>query len=236
MIQRSINFAIVPARIGSKRIKRKNIKLFNGKPMFAWAYQIALKSKLFDKIIISSESNEVLKIAKKIGFDILIKRPNKLANDYVGTEKVIKHSIKELEKKYSFDNVCCIYPCNPFIQIKDLNESYKRLMSDRQKYIFPITNYSHPIERAYTFKNKTEIKFRNSFFKKKRTQDLQTKFYDTGQFYFASKKTWNKLQKTKKVGLKIPNWRVIDIDNKSDWKRAEIMYKFFKKNKILKLV
>ena len=231
MTKKFINFAIIPARIGSKRIKKKNIKIFNGKPMLYWPYQKALKSNLFDKIIISSDSSDVLRIAKKIGFDLMIKRPKGLANDFSGTQEVIRHAIAELEPKHYFDNVCCIYPCNPFIQIKDLKESLKILKKDEKKFIFPVTNYTHPIERAYILKNQNELKFSNNFFSKSRTQDLKTKYYDTGQFYFASKKTWLKSRVTKKLAIKIPNWRVIDIDNEIDWNRAEIMYRFIQNNK-----
>lgn len=233
MARKTINIAILPARIGSKRIKRKNIKIFNGKPILAWTFQILVKSKIFDKIIISSESNDVLKLAKKIGFHETIKRPRRLADNFTGTQEVIKHAIQEIEKNFIFDNVFCVYPCNPFIQIKDLNESLKILTKHKNKLIFPVTNFSHPVERAYVFKNKSEIKYINNFFSKFRTQDLKTKYYDTGQFYLASKKTWLK-SKTKKIGLKIPNWRVVDIDNTADWDRSEILFKFFKKYKYLK--
>ena len=123
MTKKSLNIAILPARIGSKRIKKKNIKFFNGKPILAWTFQILVKSKIFDKIIISSESDVVLKIAKKIGFREAIKRPKRLADNITVTKEVIKHAIKELEKKYDLDNICCVYPCNPFIKIKDLKKS-----------------------------------------------------------------------------------------------------------------
>ena len=114
MTRKYINIAILPARIGSKRIKKKNIKFFNFKPILAWTFQILDKSNLFDKIVISTESNAVLKVAKKIGFKEFIKRPKRLADNTTVTQKVIKHAIKELEKKYEFDNVCCVYPCNPY--------------------------------------------------------------------------------------------------------------------------
>lgn len=234
MAKKLINIAILPARIGSKRIKRKNIKFFYGKPMLTWTFKILTESKLFDKIIVSSESDIVLKLAKKIGCHGIIKRPRKLADNITGTQEVIKHAIKELEKDYFFDNVCCVYPCNPFIQIKDLKRSFNILKKNKDKLILPVTNYSHPIERAYIFKNKNEIKFINNFFSKVRTQDLKVKFHDTGQFYFASKKSWFN-SKINKIGLKIPNWRVVDIDNIKDWGRAEVLFRFFKKNKFLKM-
>ena len=141
---------------------------------------------------------------------------------------LLKEPVNEWEEIKERD---CIYPCNPFIQIKDMKESLKILKKDEKKFIFPVTNYTHPIERAYILKNQNELKFSNNFFSKSRTQDLKTKYYDTGQFYFASKKTWLKSRVTKKLAIKIPNWRVIDIDNEIDWNRAEIMYRFIQNNK-----
>lgn len=230
------NIAIIPARIGSKRIKKKNIKLFNSRPIIEWAFIIAKKSKLFDKIILTSDSDKILKLGKKIGFDILVKRPKKYSSDFIGTAPVIKHAIQLLKKKINFDNVCCIYPCNPFIQVKDLKRSILKIKKNENNFIYLITNYSHPIERAFNINKSQKLDYINKNFAKKRTQDFKTKYFDTGQFYFASKKVWLNLKKAKKTGLKIPNWRVVDIDNKSDWKRAEILYSFFKKNKLLKLI
>lgn len=230
------SIAIIPARAGSKRIKNKNIKKFNSYPMIEWAYKIARNSMLFDKIILSSDSDKILKLGKKIGFDILIKRPLKLATDRIGTTPVIAHAIKSIKDIISFDNVCCIYPCNPFIQVKDLKNSIKILKKNKNNIIFSITNFSHPIERALYFYKKNKLKYVSNYFSNKRTQDLKTKYFDTGQFYFANKMTWLNLKKSNKIGLKIPNWRVVDIDNREDWKRAEIFYKFLKKSKILKLI
>jgi|TARA_B100000315_G_C14528985_1_gene565227 pseudaminic acid cytidylyltransferase len=230
------NIAIIPARIGSKRIKKKNIKLFNSRPIIEWTFKILKSSKLFNKIILTSDNTGILNLGKKLGFDILIKRPKYLADNFTGTEEVIKHSIDIIEQKQKINNVCCVYPCNPFIQIKDLKTAINKLKKKKNFYIFPVTNYSHPIERAYFLKNKNEIKYLNSSFADTRTQDLIEKFYDTGQFYFASRNTWLNLKNAKKFGIKIPNWRVIDIDNQSDWEKAELMYKFFKRYKVLKLI
>lgn len=230
------NIAIFPARGESKRIKGKNIKKFNSKPIIELAFKIARRSKLFDKIIITTDSNKVLKLGKKIGFDILIKRPKKLSSDHIGTAPVIKHAIQSLKQKINFDNVCCIYPCNPFIQSKDLKNCVLKLKKNKDNFIFPITNFSHPIERALNVNKTKRLNYVIKKFAKKRTQDFKIKYHDTGQFYFASKEIWLNLKKAKKIGLEVPSWRVVDIDNESDWKRAEIFYKFIKKNNLLKLI
>lgn len=219
------NIAIVPARIGSKRIKKKNIKLFFSKPIIKWTLDILKKSKIFDKIVLTSDSKKILKIGKSIGFDILIKRPKALADDFTGTKIVMQHAINFLEKDFLLNNVCCVYPCNPFIEAKYLKKALKYIMRDKNNYVFPITNYSHPIQRALRLNIQNNIvKFINNNSSKKRTQDLKVYFYDAGQFYFSSKNVWLYKIKPKLLGIPIPNWRVIDIDTHDDWKRAEILF------------
>lgn len=231
MIQKLENIAIIPARIGSKRIKKKNIKIFYGKPMLKWTYEIIKNSKIFSKIILTSDSNEILNLGKKIGFDILIKRPKRLSNDYVGTVPVIKHTINYLIKQsIPTNNVCCIYPCNPFILDKDLKKAINLANKNINNFIFPITNYSHPVEKSLYFNfSNNRLTYVNKKFINIRTQDLKKKFYDAGQFYFASSKTWLDMKKSVYVGIPIPNWRVADIDTPEDWKRAEILFKTLKK-------
>lgn len=231
MIQRLENVAIIPARIGSKRIKKKNIKMFYGKPMLQWTYEIIKKSKIFNKIVLTSDSDQILNIGKKIGFDILIKRPKKLSNDYVGTVPVVKHAINFLfNQSIAINKTCCVYPCNPFILNKDLKKANKLASKNINNFIFPITNHSHPIERSLYFNSfNSKITYVNKKFINVRTQDLKKTFYDVGQFYFASSKTWLDMKKLIYVGIPIPNWRVVDIDTPEDWKRAEILFKNLKK-------
>jgi len=141
------SICIIPARGGSKRIKKKNIKIFFGKPILQWTYETIRKSKIFDKIVLTSDSDEVLNIGKKIGFDILIKRPKKLSNDYVGTVPVIKHAINYLSHQFILTKkICCIYPCNPFIHEKDLNKANKLVSKNLNNFVYAITNYSHPVD------------------------------------------------------------------------------------------
>jgi pseudaminic acid cytidylyltransferase len=228
------NVAIIPARIGSKRIKKKNVKKFYGKPILELTYEIVKKSKIFDKIILSSDSNEILKLGKNIGFDILIKRPKKLSGDYIGTAPVIKHAINFLSHNFKIKNVCCVYPCNPLIFISDLKKAYSFLKRKNNNFIFPITSYSHPIERSFFYNNlNNKIFFNNkNYFSTTRTQDIKKRFHDAGQFYFSSSKTWLDMNKAVFRGIDIPNWRAIDIDNIEDWKRAEIIFRYLKEKSI----
>ena len=228
-----MNIAIIPARGGSKRIKNKNIKKFNKKPIIELTLKILKKSKIFNLIILSSDSPRICKLGKKIGFDLVLLRNKNLANDTTDTKSVIKQVITEISKNVKVKNVCCVYPCNPFLKINDLKNCLKILKKNNSKFIFPVTNYSHPIDRAFRLNKSNEIKFLKKENANKNTQTFQESFHDAGQFYWGKKNTWlkNIFLHTNGIGYKIPNFRVVDIDNLNDWKKAEIVYKGLKKSK-----
>jgi pseudaminic acid cytidylyltransferase len=225
-----MTICIIPARSGSKRIKNKNIKNFLSSPMISITLKKLKKSKIFKKIIVTSDSDKILKIAKTHGADILIKRSKKLSDDNTTTVPVIVDAIKKLENKIIFDNVCCVYPCNPFLSVEDLKIAINLLIKSDNYFIFPISKYSHPIQRALYINKDNEVNFEKKKFSKSRTQDLKDFFFDAGQFYLAKKETW--LTKYKKFrGIIIPSWRCHDIDTPEDWLRAEILYKtYFNRN------
>ena len=222
--------AILPARGGSKRIKKKNIKIFNGKPMIYWSLKTLIKSNLFHKIIVSTEDKKIKDLSIKFGADIIVERPKKLADDFTGTQEVINHSIKYLENQnLKFDYVSCVYPCSPFLKISDLKKALK-LSFTSEKFIFPVLEYSHPIQRAMFKKKNKDLYFLNKKNQNRRTQDFKKTFYDAGQFYFAKKKTWLSKKKMHSFakGIVVPNWRVIDIDNNEDWIKAQKISKYLK--------
>ena len=154
-----MNIAIIPARGGSKRIKNKNIKKFNKKPIIELTLEILKKSKIFNLIILSSDSPRICKLGKKIGFDLVLLRNKNLAKDATDTKSVIKQVIIDISKNIKVKNVCCVYPCNPFLQINDLKNCLKILKKNNSKFIFPVTNYSHPIDRAFKLNKSGEVKF-----------------------------------------------------------------------------
>ena len=162
------NIAIVPARIGSKRIKEKNIKLFHGKPIIIWTLETIKKSKIFDKIFISTDSLKIIKIKKKYNFNNFINRNKKLSDDYTGTDQVINHAIRELSIEYDLKNICCIYPCNPFLVKRDLKQALSKLKKNKKSLIFSILEYPHPIERAFFLKKNNRIKYLNINYQKKK--------------------------------------------------------------------
>jgi pseudaminic acid cytidylyltransferase len=225
-----MTICIIPARSGSKRIKNKNIKKFISEPMISITLKKLKKSKIFKKIVVTSDSDRILKIAKTYGADILIKRSKNLSDDNTSTVPVIVDAIKKLENQILFNRVCCVYPCNPFLNIQDLKKAINLLNKYNKYFIYPISKYSHPIQRALFINKKKELNFVKKKFSKSRTQDLKEFFYDAGQFYLAKKGTWiNKYKKFR--GIIIPSWRCHDIDTNEDWLRAQIIYKaFFKRN------
>ena len=225
-----MNLAIIPARGGSKRIPRKNVKDFHGRPMIAYAITAAKESKLFDRIIVSTDDEEIANLARKWGAEVPFTRPPQLANDYIATVPVIAHGIEECRKLgWNFDKVCCIYPCVPFIKIEDLRGALDLMNGANQGYCFPVTEYSSAIQRA--LKLSTDKKTTPFFpeFELSRTQDLDPAYYDAGQFYWATAETWltNSNIHSSGIGFKVPNWRVLDIDTMDDWARAEMYAPLF---------
>jgi N-acylneuraminate cytidylyltransferase len=221
--------AIIPARIGSKRIKKKNIKLFLGRPIISYSIKSAQKSKIFDKIIVSTDSNIIGNIAKKYGAEFLFKRPKSLSGDSVNTRKVILHAIKWLSKNFKKPNiVCCIYPTAPLMSHEDLIKSFKKIKSKKWNYIFSATKNSFPIERCFFLNKKNKIIQinKNNFFKK--SQFFKPTYRDAGQFYWGTYHTWvNKsiiFEKNSSI-YQLSNLRTQDIDNIEDWKAAEQLYR-----------
>jgi pseudaminic acid cytidylyltransferase len=222
-----MNIAIIPARGGSKRIPRKNIKEFCGKPMIAYAITAAKESGLFDHIIVSTDDEEIAQIAIAFGAKAPFVRPTELANDYAATVPVIAHGIEICRTLgWTFEQVCCIYPGVPFIQIDDLRGALERMNHSDADYCFPVTEYPSAIQRALKLLSNGKMQPFFPEFELTRTQESEPAFYDAGQFYWGKVNAWLKNPKIHSSGLGyvIPNWRVVDIDTPDDWQRAELIY------------
>jgi pseudaminic acid cytidylyltransferase len=219
--------AIIPARGGSKRIPRKNIKEFAGKPMIAYAINAALESKLFNRVIVSTDDEEIASIAKIYGAETPFMRPKELADDSTTTVPVISHAIQIIQKEGAkVDYVCCLYPCIPFIQIADLVSAFNLLIETGAGYSYPITEFPSAIQRGLHQMPDGRISPLNPQYEWTRSQDLPSTFYDAGQFYWGKSSSWLEglgLQ-TSGAGLRVPNWRVVDIDTPEDWFRAELLH------------
>ena len=223
-----MNIAIIPARGGSKRIPRKNIKLFCGKPMIAHAITAARASGLFEHIVVSTDDEEIASISRECGAETPFSRPADLANDFTATVPVIGHGIQACRALgWAFEYVCCIYPGVPFIQIDDLKGALALLMEGEADYCFPVTEFPSAVQRALKLLDDGRMQTFYPQFEKTRTQDLEPAYHDAGQFYWGKAEAW--LQNTRihssGIGYVIPNWRVVDIDNPEDWIRAEVLFK-----------
>jgi len=221
-----MNLAIIPARGGSKRIPRKNIKNFNGKPMISWSIELAIESRIFDNIVVSTDDNEIQEIAIKKGAEVPFLRPKDLSDDHTPTAPVVKHAINELNQLgHNYKNVCCIYPCAPFIKPDDLKKSLQ-FLDKGFDFVYPVIEYTHPIQRAMQKDLEGVMKFIQPSFELSRTQDLDKTFHDAGQFYWGKALSWlsDKKMHSSGYGFEVPHWRFIDIDNPDDWQRAEIMH------------
>lgn len=222
------NIAIIPARGGSKRIPRKNIKEFLGKPIIAYSIEAALKSNLFNEVMVSTDDDEIAEIAMKYGAKVPFMRSEKNANDYATTYDVLEEVILYYKKQGNeFDNGCCIYPCAPFITEKKLNEAYYILNEEGKDCVFPVIQFSFPIQRALKIDD-GRLKMFNENFITTRTQDLEKSYHDSGQFYWFKIKEIlkNKRLLTKNIGgIIISEVEGQDIDNVIDWNIAELKYK-----------
>ena len=233
MKNNKINVCIIPARGGSKRIPNKNIKKFYGKPIINYTIDNVKRSKLFDKIVVSSDNLKILKIAKQNNC-LTHLRTAYFANDHIDTISVIAKVIKDLEKTHSIDRVCCVYPTSIFINKSDLKEAYKKL-EKKNNYVFSAAKFSHPIQRSF-FKKSNKIEMFDKKFFLKRTQDLKEFYYDAAQFYIGWKNSWLK----KKILFDGPNKFIEleqnsfqDIDNPDDWQSALKKWKLLNKDKNL---
>ena len=226
--------AIIPARGGSKRIPRKNIKNFHGKPLIAYSIEVALKSKLFDKVVVSTDDEEIAKVAKEFGAEVPFLRPKELSDDFTGTGAVINHAINFLkEQGENIDFVCTIYATAPLLQEKYLIKAYEKIKDSNAKNAFSCTSMPFPIQRTFkiTSNERCEMFWPENFMK--RSQDLEEAFQDAGQFYWTNLNiesdeiTFGK----DSIPIILPRYLVQDIDTLEDWQRAEFMYEAIQKTR-----
>ncbi len=222
-----MNIAIIPARGGSKRIPRKNIKPFHGKPMIAWSIEAAQKAAVFQHIIVSTDDAEIAGIAEQYGAQVPFTRPEELSNDYAGTTEVIAHATDWAQQQgWEVSAVCCIYATAPFVLADDIRRGLDELNSGDWAYAFSVTDFAAPIFRSFkqTTNGGVEMFFPEHFLT--RSQDLPEALHDAGQFYWGRPESWQENKRIFELHSKpifVPRWRVQDIDNQADWERAEIL-------------
>lgn len=222
-----MKIAVIPARGGSKRIPRKNIKNFCGKPMIAWSIEAAKASGVFDRIIVSTDDAEIAEVARRWGAGVPFTRPEALSNDFAGTTEVIAHATQwALDQGLELDAVCCIYATAPFIQVDDIKRGDAALESGNWAFAFAATEYPSSIYRSFRQIEGGGLEMLFPEYRLTRSQDLPVVLHDAAQFYWGRPSAWLEGENafgSRSVPVIIPHWRVQDIDSPDDWDRAEIL-------------
>ena len=223
-----MRLAVIPARGGSKRIPRKNIKAFGGLPMIGWSIRAAIDSKCFDRIIVSTDDEEIAAVAKAHGAEAPFIRPANLSDDHTGTIPVVAHSIGwQNQHGPAPTEVCCIYATAPFVQAADLQRGLGVLTSTGADFAFSVTSYAFPIQRAIRITPTQRIEMFQPEHFNTRSQDLPEAWHDAGQFYWGKAQAWlagTLLFSQGSSPVPLPRHRVQDIDTPADWERAEWLF------------
>ena len=229
-----MKLCIIPARGGSKRIPRKNIKDFCGKPIICNPIEAALQAGCFDQVIVSTYDKEIAEVSQSFGAKVPFLRPLELSNDYTGTIPVIKHAIEWFEQRGEKPTeVCCLYATAPFVQAQFINEAYDQLHQSQADYCFTVTSFGFPIKRAIKLTQEKRVEMFYPEHINSRSQDLEEAYHDAGQFYWGKAEAFKKqkpLFSKYAIAYILPRHFVQDIDTLEDWKRAELMYQVLKQN------
>lgn len=224
-----IRLAVIPARGGSKRIPRKNIKVFCGKPIIAWSIEAAKNSGCFDRVIVSTDDPEIAEVAGEWGAETPFMRPAELSNDHTATIPVIRHAIEWfMEHDENPELTCCIYATAPFVRAEDLRQGMNILLEENCEYAFSVTSFPFPIQRAVKITPDGRLEMFQPECFNSRSQDLEEAYHDAGQFYWGRSGAWIKekpLFSHIAAPVRLPRHRVQDIDTPEDWIRAEMMFK-----------
>ena len=218
--------AIIPARSGSKRIPGKNIKEFDGVPMISRTIRTLLEAELFDEVVVSTDSPDIIHTSTMAGATGCITRPDDLADDHTPTKPVIQHALGELALSGD-DAVCCVYPCNPFLNPETLRRSFEILLENEGHFCLPVIEYPHPVQRAFTLDQRSVVTKREPRFELARTQDLEACYHDAGSFYWGLSSLWMSDHgvHSRSVGLPVSRAEGVDIDTPDDWSFAELLHR-----------
>lgn len=226
-----MQLAVIPARGGSKRIPRKNIKTFHGQPMLAWSIQAAIDSGCFDEVWVSTDDEEIAAVAQAYGAKVPFLRPAHLSDDFATTADVMSHAVEEFGKLNHAlpDYICCLYATAPFVTKADLVQGLEKIKNNSNlNYVFSATTYPFPIQRAIKLNADDTVEMFSPQYFNSRSQDLEEAWHDAGQFYWGTAEAWlNKAMifSTQSRVVELPRFRVQDIDTQEDWDRAEWLFK-----------
>lgn len=224
-----MRIAVIPARGGSKRILRKNIKLFCGRPIIAWSINAAMESGCFDHVVVSTDDDEIAEIARSCGAEVPFIRPLELSDDYTGTIPVVRHAIEWFRGRGQMPSeVCCIYATAPFTRATDICAGLNVLGTTGSDFSFSVTSYPFPIQRAIRVTEQGRVEMFDSQHFDTRSQDLEEAYHDAGQFYWGHAIAWLGHQVIfgpHASVVRLPRYRVQDIDTAEDWQRAEYLFR-----------
>lgn len=224
-----MRLAVIPARGGSKRIPRKNLRDFCGRPMLAWSIGAARDSGCFDHVLVTTDDAEIAAVAREWGAQAPFLRPAHLSDDHTPTIPVVAHAIAEAVALWGpTDAVCCLYATAPFVQAQDLRDSLARLRQGDCDYVFAVTTFPFPVQRALRRGGDGRVSMLQPEHSVTRSQDLEEAWHDAGQFYWGTTAAWQAerpIMGQDSIGLPMPRYRVQDIDTPEDWRRAEFLFR-----------
>jgi pseudaminic acid cytidylyltransferase len=224
-----MNIAVIPARGGSKRIPRKNIKVFDGLPMIAYAISAALSSELFDQVIVSTDDDEIANVARLYGALAPFKRPTELSDDQTITVPVIGHATNwAIDQGFKVKATCCIYPCVPFLTSEVLKDAYQLFVNKNAEYVYPVVPFHSSPWRGMTLPKEGPMQFIFPNYELTRTQDLPICYHDAGMFYWGKASAWvsGLPMHSNGHGYVMDGFNLVDIDTVEDWSRAERIAQF----------
>jgi pseudaminic acid cytidylyltransferase len=219
--------AVIPARGGSKRIAKKNIRLFHGKPIIAYAIEECFKSELFSRVIVSTDDVDIAQVVEKFGAEVFFRRDEEISSDSAPVISVVKELIHLRGLESESDSICCVFPCTPLLTYESLSSSFEILQNNEVDFVFPVFNPGLPISRSLFINNDGYIEMLNKDFRNTATNLMTESLFDAGQYYWAKTKTW--LESESILGsinmpYLITRLSAVDIDNEEDWRLAEILF------------
>jgi pseudaminic acid cytidylyltransferase len=224
--------AILPARGGSKRIPRKNVREFGGRPMLAWPVATALESGLFDRVLVSTDDPAIAEVARAAGAEAPFLRPAGLSGDHAATLPVVQHALSWFEGQgAAVEFACCIYPATPLLRAEDLRAGWERLRESGAPYAVSVTSYDAPVQRAMRVRADGRLQMLQPELALTRSQDLEEACHDAGQFYWGRAEAWREglpLLSESAAPVRLPRERVQDIDTEEDWRRAEQLFRLLR--------
>ena len=224
-----MKIAVIPARGGSKRIPRKNIRDFCGKPIIAHSIESARQTGLFDQIVVSTDDEEIAAVSRQFGASIPFMRPKEIADDFTGTNAVVKHAVQWfIAQGHDVTHACCIYATAPLIQPRYIREGHDALLASDGAFAFSVTTFDFPIQRGVRLGSDGRVDALYPEHRMTRSQDLEVAYHDAGQFYWGTARAFLDdvtLFSRQSIGVVLPRTLVQDIDTVEDWELAEFMYR-----------